>query len=182
VCDKDSGDLDEKENTMSVVISADERSRMAVIRRVGPVLRRGHEPSKDAACAGQESSAPATVSASGEHEDGAPVAAAPGGAECEGKGEGEGDGEGETITCSVFDLQAHPDFSFRMGDVVLRLEVVPGAEVLEHAAHTMFLHGMMSDDEHQSFTDEEGQDQEDEAKLSKVSKCYVSFAPIVGLF
>jgi hypothetical protein len=161
VCDKDSGDLDEKENTMSVVISADERSRMAVIRRVGPVLRRGHDPSPDAACAGQDSSAPASVSASGEDEGCAPAAEAPGGTE----GEGEGEGEGETITCSVFDLQAHPDFSFRMGDVVLRLE--SGAEPSQHAARTMCVHGMMRDDEHQSFTDEEGQDgaqdQEDEA-------------------
>ena len=30
--------------------------------------------------------------------------------------------EGESKRCSVFDLEAHPDFSFRMGDVVLRLD------------------------------------------------------------
>jgi hypothetical protein len=29
---------------------------------------------------------------------------------------------GESKLCSVFDLEAHPDFSFRMGDVVLRLD------------------------------------------------------------
>ena len=37
-------------------------------------------------------------------------------------GDGGRAAEREEITCSVFDLQAHPDFSFRMGDVVLRLD------------------------------------------------------------
>ena len=142
VCDKDSGDLDEKANTMSVVISADERSRMAVIRRVGPVVRRTHDPSPEAASTEQEPSAPGSAPASGEHEGGAAAAEeAPGGSDT------------ETITCSVFDLQAHPDFSFRMGDVVLRLDT--GAPPSEQAMHTMLMHDMVEDDEHRSYTDDE---------------------------
>ena len=42
--------------------------------------------------------------------------------------------EPEETTCSVFDLQAHPDFSFRIGDVVLRLDA--GAEHKHTSTYT----------------------------------------------
>eukprot|EP00961_Rhodomonas_salina_P235851 3187691-Rhodomonas_salina.1 len=38
----------------------------------------------------------------------------------------------EPQTCSAFDLVAHPDFSFRMGDVVLRLDSGLAAHACAH--------------------------------------------------
>eukprot|EP00286_Rhodomonas_abbreviata_P008496 CAMPEP_0181325318 /NCGR_PEP_ID=MMETSP1101-20121128/20854_1 /TAXON_ID=46948 /ORGANISM="Rhodomonas abbreviata, Strain Caron Lab Isolate" /LENGTH=417 /DNA_ID=CAMNT_0023433603 /DNA_START=186 /DNA_END=1435 /DNA_ORIENTATION=- len=72
VCEKDPSEADR--GSMSVVLSADEWSRMALVRRL-PITSK-ETPAQPP----------------------------------------------EPATCSVFDLVAHPDFSFRMGDVVLRLD------------------------------------------------------------
>ncbi|KAJ1476249.1 hypothetical protein T484DRAFT_1825629 [Baffinella frigidus] len=76
VCDKDPVDKDR--GAISVVLSADERSRMASVRRVMPIRTKAEEgfPREEEAA----------------------------------------------VTTSVFDLVAHPDFSFRIGDAVLRLD------------------------------------------------------------
>jgi len=128
VCDKDSDDAEEKSNTMSVVLSADERSRMAVVRRVSAVPKRtvngsvsnsaklAPSSSDDAADKKVPEADPATADRPKES------AAATDAAQGSGHGSGGGVPESEQIKCSVFDLQAHPDFSFRMGDVVLRLD------------------------------------------------------------
>ena len=119
VCDKDSGDQEEKSSTMSVVLSADERSRMAVVRRVCPIPRSDIVAAPLSTSTEADTSQEHTTPSEGDAEGGVAVDAAHA---QEQRCSAAPEPEGEKITCSVFDLQAHPDFSFRMGDVVLRLD------------------------------------------------------------
>ena len=162
VCDKDSCEQEEDKSSssMSVVICADERTRMALVRKVSKAIPHpAHKRDTGATSAPASVPPPPTAPETGTSSTGGVPASAPTGGASErawgapasapteppptapsaDAAEGESKrtaecsayvapqhtstdaAEGESKRCSVFDLEPHPDFSFRMGDVVLRL-------------------------------------------------------------